>query len=259
MDEEPTNPAAAQPRDAIDVDDLVFAATGRRLRRLTLPDGSHWFPVTDLGVTECDSAASRGVPGARRDTLANLTGRFGVAAATGPGWTGTTELVDLSVVMMLALAGGTGAGADPFRIWVADVLTAVQRDGCHFLDEATVQPRGEEPGTGYAMPSRLAEAVVRLEESSVPQDAAFAEEPATGTAAADGSRNGEPHQDPRPDLRPSAAGGDFADPAESRATPASAAAGPPADRPPDPRSRVVAVEVEEERQQHQGYRADHHA
>ncbi|WP_338315958.1 hypothetical protein [Streptomyces bohaiensis] len=182
MDEEPTNPAAAQPRDAIDVDDLVFAATGRRVRRLTLPDGSHWFPAAELDVTESEVLASRGVPGDRRETLESLTGRFGVAAPAGPGWHRTTEMVDLSVVMMVALAGG-GAGPDPFRVWVADVLTAVQRDGCHFLDEATVQPRGEEPGTGYAMPSRLAEAVVRLEEPSLPQDAAFAEDAPADAAA----------------------------------------------------------------------------
>jgi prophage antirepressor-like protein len=35
-------------QDAIDINDFVFAATGARLRRLTLPDGTHWFPAMDV-------------------------------------------------------------------------------------------------------------------------------------------------------------------------------------------------------------------
>ncbi|MEV4426094.1 DNA-binding protein [Streptomyces sp. NPDC049602] len=34
--------------DAIDIDDLAYVATGARLRRLTAPDGAHWFPVVDV-------------------------------------------------------------------------------------------------------------------------------------------------------------------------------------------------------------------
>lgn len=29
--------------EAIDAGDFVYAATGARVRRLTMPDGSHWF------------------------------------------------------------------------------------------------------------------------------------------------------------------------------------------------------------------------
>jgi hypothetical protein len=35
-------------RDAIDINDFVYAATGARVRRLTMPGGSHWFPAVDL-------------------------------------------------------------------------------------------------------------------------------------------------------------------------------------------------------------------
>lgn len=35
-------------RDAIDAGDFVYAATGARVRRLTMPDGTHWFPAVDV-------------------------------------------------------------------------------------------------------------------------------------------------------------------------------------------------------------------
>ncbi|MEU0207849.1 hypothetical protein ABZ235_08950 [Streptomyces canus] len=37
-----------QRNDAIDINDFVFAATGARVRRLTMPDGTHWFPAVDV-------------------------------------------------------------------------------------------------------------------------------------------------------------------------------------------------------------------
>ncbi|MGW3110864.1 BRO family protein [Streptomyces sp. NPDC001091] len=37
-------------RGAIDIDDFVFAATGARVRRLTTPDGEHWFPAVDVAT-----------------------------------------------------------------------------------------------------------------------------------------------------------------------------------------------------------------
>ncbi|ODA71286.1 hypothetical protein APS67_004454 [Streptomyces sp. AVP053U2] len=38
----------AEQYEAIDVSDFVYAATGARVRRLTMPDGSHWFPAVDV-------------------------------------------------------------------------------------------------------------------------------------------------------------------------------------------------------------------
>ncbi len=39
---------SAERHEAIDVNDFVYAATGARVRRLTMPDGSHWFPAVDV-------------------------------------------------------------------------------------------------------------------------------------------------------------------------------------------------------------------
>ncbi|WP_257003996.1 hypothetical protein [Streptomyces sp. SA15] len=46
----PPDQSAAQRQDAIDINDFVFAATGARVRRLTLPDGTHWFPAVDVAM-----------------------------------------------------------------------------------------------------------------------------------------------------------------------------------------------------------------
>ncbi|MBK3631343.1 Bro-N domain-containing protein, partial [Streptomyces sp. MBT49] len=46
---QPPDLSAAQ-QDAIDVSDFVFAATGARLRRLTAPDGEHWFVAADVAT-----------------------------------------------------------------------------------------------------------------------------------------------------------------------------------------------------------------
>ncbi|MGW2831363.1 hypothetical protein [Streptomyces sp. NPDC001286] len=46
----PQDPSAAQRQDAIDINDFVFAATGARVRRLTTPDGEHWFPAADVAM-----------------------------------------------------------------------------------------------------------------------------------------------------------------------------------------------------------------
>ncbi|MGW2031650.1 hypothetical protein [Streptomyces sp. NPDC001356] len=43
----PSEQPAGAKRDAIDINDFVFAATGARVRRLTLPTGEHWFPAVD--------------------------------------------------------------------------------------------------------------------------------------------------------------------------------------------------------------------
>jgi hypothetical protein len=52
-----------QRNDAIDINDFVFAATGARVRRLTMPDGTHWFPAVDvckeLGLVTAAAGLSR--------------------------------------------------------------------------------------------------------------------------------------------------------------------------------------------------------
>src|SRR5690242_1749500 len=54
----PPDRSAAQQQDAIDINDFVFAATGARVRRLTMPDGTHWFPAVDV-ATELGYANTR--------------------------------------------------------------------------------------------------------------------------------------------------------------------------------------------------------
>ena len=47
----PPEQPAARRQDAIDVNDFVFAATGARVRRLSMPDGTYWFVAADVRKT----------------------------------------------------------------------------------------------------------------------------------------------------------------------------------------------------------------
>ncbi|WP_437114925.1 hypothetical protein [Streptomyces flaveolus] len=58
QDDTPSEQPTGAKRDAIGINDFVFAATGARVRRLALPDGEHWFqrlhqarvrPVQEMG------------------------------------------------------------------------------------------------------------------------------------------------------------------------------------------------------------------
>jgi len=56
----PSEQPTGRKQDAIEISDFVYAATGARLRRLTMPDGTHWFPAVDvckhLGYAHAGSA-----------------------------------------------------------------------------------------------------------------------------------------------------------------------------------------------------------
>ncbi|WP_308401997.1 hypothetical protein [Streptomyces sp. RKAG293] len=69
-------PATAAQQDAIDVNDFVYVATGSRVRRLTMPDGTHWFPAVDvavnLGYTNTRQALGMHVPATCATTVAEL-------------------------------------------------------------------------------------------------------------------------------------------------------------------------------------------
>lgn len=74
---------AGERHEAIDVSDFVYAATGARVRRLTMPDGSHWFPAVDvckeLGHTNSRKALSDHVPEEHREILETVTGGYGLS------------------------------------------------------------------------------------------------------------------------------------------------------------------------------------
>lgn len=77
-------------RDALDVGDFVYAATGARVRRLTMPDGIHWFPAVDvckqLGHTNSRKALADHVPDAHRKILETVTGGYGLSVPAGREW-----------------------------------------------------------------------------------------------------------------------------------------------------------------------------
>ncbi|BBC34765.1 DNA-binding protein [Streptomyces graminofaciens] len=160
-------------QDAIDAGDFVYAATGARVRRLTMPDGTHWFPAVDvckkLGHTNTQKALSDHVPEGHREILETLTGGYGLSVPAGREWRRDLNLIDLQGLILLVSAC-TKPECAPFKQWVAEVIETIQREGSYTLEEAEVQP--SEPGApvAYAMPEQVAEAIVRLEERNLQAD-----------------------------------------------------------------------------------------
>ncbi|MET7734987.1 Bro-N domain-containing protein [Streptomyces sp. NPDC005402] len=173
MNEPSKRPEAGKRHEAIDVGDFVYAATGHRIRRLTMPDGNHWFPAVDvckqLGHTNPQKALSDHVPEDHRDILETLTGGYGLSIPAGREWRRDLNVISLQGLILLVNAC-TKPDCAPFKQWAAEVIETVQREGSYTLEEAEVQP--SEPGApiAYAMPEQVAEAIVRLEERNLQAD-----------------------------------------------------------------------------------------
>ncbi|GAB2927378.1 Bro-N domain-containing protein [Streptomyces heilongjiangensis] len=159
--------------DAIDVGDFVYAATGARVRRLTMPDGTHWFPAVDvckeLGHTNPQKALSDHVPEDHRDNLETLTGGYGLGIPAGRAWRRDLNVISLQGLILL-VGACTKPECAPFKQWVAEVIETIQREGSYTLEEAEVQPAGPGAPIAYAMPEQIADAIVRLEERNLQAD-----------------------------------------------------------------------------------------
>ncbi|MER6179234.1 Bro-N domain-containing protein [Streptomyces sp. NPDC001652] len=160
-------------RDAIDVSDFVYAATGVRVRRLTMPDGTHWFPAVDvckeLGYTTPRKALLDHVPEEHREILETLTGSHGLSIPAGREWRRDLNVISLRGLILLVNACTKPACA-PFKEWATEVIVTVQQEGSYTLEEAEVQ--SAEPGApiAYAMPEQVADAIVRLEAHNLQVD-----------------------------------------------------------------------------------------
>lgn len=174
----PDHPAAAR-QDAIDVNDFVYAATGARVRRLTMPDGSHWFPAADvageLGYANTRDAIAQHVPNEfamRLEELAQGVDRGdALRKHAGHRLQKSMKMVNLQGLIRL-VNGCTKPEAEPFKQWVTEVILTIQRDGSYSLRKAEVQPSAG-GRTAYAMPQEVADAIVRLEERNLRLDEEF--------------------------------------------------------------------------------------
>ncbi|MGW7206387.1 BRO-N domain-containing protein [Streptomyces sp. NPDC054837] len=156
-------------KDAIEISDFVFAATGARVRRLTLPDGTYWFPAVDvcrhLGYTHVGSALRNVADTANFSSVESVLQRHTLSVPAGREWRRDMNLVNLQGLIRL-VNGCTKAESQPFKNWVAEVIVTIQRDGSYSLEPAPVQPVPT-GCTAYAVPQQLADALVRLEERSI--------------------------------------------------------------------------------------------
>ncbi|BCM67992.1 MULTISPECIES: BRO-N domain-containing protein [Streptomyces] len=177
MNEPRKQSASAGRHEAIDVSDFVYAATGARVRRLTMPDGNHWFPAVDvckeLGHSNSRQALADHVPEAHRKTLETVSGAYGLSIPAGRGWRRDLNVISLQGLILLVNAC-TKPSCAPFKQWVAEVIETVQREGSYTLEEAEVQPAGPGAPIAYAMPDQVAEAIVRLEARNLQLDEEFA-------------------------------------------------------------------------------------
>ncbi|MBZ6229688.1 BRO-N domain-containing protein [Streptomyces olivaceus] len=176
---------SAARHEAIDVSDFVYAATGARVRRLTMPDGSHWFPAVDvckeLGHTNSRQALSDHLPDEHRESLETVSGAYGLSVPAGREWRRDLNIISLQGLILLVNACTKPACA-PFKQWVAEVIETVQREGSYSLDEAEVQPAEAGAPIAYAMPDQVAEAIVRLEAHNLRLDEELAEGQRTSIA-----------------------------------------------------------------------------
>ncbi|MFJ3985750.1 BRO-N domain-containing protein [Streptomyces fungicidicus] len=176
---------SAERYEAIDVSDFVYAATGARVRRLTMPDGTHWFPAVDvckeLGHTNSRQALADHLPDDHRETLETVSRAYGLSIPAGREWRRDLNVISLQGLVLLVNACTKPACA-PFKQWVAEVIETVQREGSYTLDESEVQPPGPGAPVAYAMPEQVAEAIVRLEAHNLRLDEELADGQRTSIA-----------------------------------------------------------------------------
>ncbi|MET8169411.1 Bro-N domain-containing protein [Streptomyces sp. NPDC005329] len=176
----PPNRSAAQ-QDAIEIHDFVYAATGARVRRLTTPDGTHWFPAVDvcknLGYTHVGSTLRNIADTANVDSAESVLLKHTLSIPAGREWRRDMKLVNLQGLILM-VNSCTKPEAQPFKTWVAGVIATIQRDGSYSLEPAPLQPVPA-GGNAYVMPEQVIDALVRLEERNMQMDenlAAFAGE-----------------------------------------------------------------------------------
>ncbi|MFC9592841.1 BRO family protein [Streptomyces sp. NPDC056944] len=157
--------------DAIDIDDLAYVATGARLRRLTAPDGTHWFPVVDVakrlgyaGTREALRTVT--LPEECLTAARDLGGGEGFPGRSA-GIRASTRMVSLEGLVQL-VGACRRPEAGPFRAWTAGVVAAVQRYGGYGLEPSPVH-------SGYLLPPELVDVLVRLEGRFDEQAAPYAE------------------------------------------------------------------------------------
>jgi prophage antirepressor-like protein len=174
MSEHNTPPERAVRQEAIDINDFVYAATGARVRRLTMPDGTHWFPAVDicsqLGYANTSDAVHDLVPEASRKSLGTVVQNYRSSVPAGHGLKKSMNMINLHGLIRL-VGACTKPASEPLKEWVTDVIVTVQRDGSYQLDRSPIPVAGQQP---LLLPEPLAEVIVRLEERNLRLDEEFA-------------------------------------------------------------------------------------
>ncbi|MEU6282071.1 Bro-N domain-containing protein [Streptomyces sp. NPDC047028] len=159
---------------------LRFRGHGRAGAEAALPGGEHWFPAADVALQlgyantrqallwhvapDCTKRLSEIAQGVcPLDALRKLAGHR---------LQKSLKMVNLQGLIAL-VNGCTKPECEPFKAWVCEVISTLQRDGSYALEPAPVQP-APTGGTAYLMPQQVADAIVRLEERNIRADEALA-------------------------------------------------------------------------------------
>ncbi|MEV5607240.1 Bro-N domain-containing protein [Streptomyces sp. NPDC052225] len=173
MDEHENQQGQSTRRDAIEIGDFVYAATGARVRRLTMPDGTHWFPAVDvckhLGYAHVGSALRRIADAQNFGSVESVLLRHSLSVPAGRDWRRDMNLVNLSGLIRL-INGCTKPECAPFKLWVAEVIETIQRTGSYELEPAPAPVAATGTATAYVMPQQVIDAIVRLEERNIRLD-----------------------------------------------------------------------------------------
>lgn len=161
---EQTRPSArTAQQDALDINDFVFAATGARVRRLTLPDGSHWFPASDvcrnLGYSHTGSTLRNVADLANTATVETVLHEHCLDIPAGREWRRDMKMVNLEGLIRL-VNQCTKPEAEPFKRWVTEVVITVQREGSYTLPEAPTPAAGQ---GARLLPTELIDVITRIE------------------------------------------------------------------------------------------------
>src|SRR5690242_13295993 len=128
-------------KDAIDINDFVFAATGARMRRLTTPEGELWFVAadvaTDLGYANTRQAFIWHVAPDCTKSLNELAqGVYTVDTSrklAGHRLQKSMKMVNLRGLVAL-VQGSTKPECQPFKAWVSEVIETIQQNGSYSLE-----------------------------------------------------------------------------------------------------------------------------
>ncbi|MEU6222378.1 BRO family protein [Streptomyces sp. NPDC047042] len=137
----------------------MYAATEARVQKLTLPDGTHWFPAVDV----CKNLEYTYVGSALRN-VADATNFASVESVLLRHRLSVPAAREQRRDMKGLVNGCTKPEAEPVENWVSEVIATIQRDDPFSLEPSLARPPATGPAA-KATPQQVAEALQNIAQS----------------------------------------------------------------------------------------------